>query len=151
MRTQNYNGFTLVELLVTIAVFAILAGIAMPSFTSLIAGQKIRTSVSMLQSSLMTARSEALKRSTNVTVSPIGGLWSSGWTTVVSSTGENLFNLNNTTSATISGPASIVYNNAGRVAVNSGATFKFSSPETGDFRCLTVDLSGLPMVFSTGC
>lgn len=149
---HNSGGFTLVEMLVTLAVAGILAGIAVPAFTSLVASQKVGTSASMLQSSLLTARSEAIKRNTKVTVAPIGGLWTSGWTVAVSSTSEVLANNNKSTSASITGgPASVTYNNAGRVSAGGGSTFKFSASATSNIRCLNVDLSGMPMLALSGC
>ncbi len=147
---RTLAGFTMIEMLVTLAVVGILAGIAAPSFTSVVASQKVKTSASMLQSSLLAARSEALKHNANVTVAPIGGIWTAGWTIAVVSTGEILANNNKSTSATIAGPASITYNNAGRVSGSSGV-FKFSSPSTSNIVCLRIELSGLPMTASSGC
>ena len=157
MRAQN--GFTMIEMMVTLIVVGILAAIAAPAFTSLIASQNIRTSASMLQSSLLQARSEAIKRNTGVTVSPNGGQgqWSTGWTVSVLSNGEVVSSNNKSTQAVITGgtgtspPANVQYNNAGRPSSGGGGTFKFSSSSTSDFRCLNVDLSGMPMITTSGC
>ena len=150
--TNHFCGFTLVEMLVTLAVVGILAGIAAPAFTSFVASQKVGSSASMLQSSLLTARSEAIKRNAKVTVAPIGGSWASGWTVAVSSTNEVIANNNKSTSASITGgPASVTYNNAGRVSAGGGNTFKFSASSTSNIRCLNVDLSGMPMIALSGC
>ena len=152
MVTRAEGGFTIVEMLTTLIIVGILAGIAAPAFTSLIASQKVKTSASMLQSSLLLARSEALKRNTGVTVSPINGQWASGWTVTVSSTSEVLANNNKSTQASITGgPTSVQYNNAGRASTGGGATFRFSSSSTSDIRCLNVDLSGMPMITTSGC
>ena len=105
----------------------------------------------MLQSSLLLARSEAAKRNTDVTVTPLGGQWASGWTVAVSATSETLSNNNKSMQLTITGPASIQYNNAVRASAGGGSTFKFSSASTSDIRCLNVDLSGMPMITTSGC
>ena len=154
MVTRAEGGFTMVEMLTTLTIVGILASLAAPAFTSLIASQKVKTSASMLQSSLLMARSEAIKRNTDVTVSPINGNWASGWTVtvVVSSTSEVLANNNKSTQASITGgPTSVQYNNAGRAPTGGGNTFKFSSSSTSDIRCLNVDLSGMPMITTSGC
>lgn len=62
------SGFTLVELMVTMAVVAILAAIAAPSFSSLIRNNRLATSVNDLVVDLMLARSEAAKRGVRVSV-----------------------------------------------------------------------------------
>src|SRR5512133_2253989 len=73
------QGFTLVELLVTLAVAGILASLAMPSYREFVANQRIKTASFDLMSSLTLARSEAIKRAAQVTVAPAGGTWANGW------------------------------------------------------------------------
>lgn len=70
----------MVELMVTIAVLGILATIAAPNFTSLIAGWRVRNAVENFQSTLHFARSEAIKRGGGVQIQPTSGAdWSTGW------------------------------------------------------------------------
>ena len=65
----EYNsGFTLIELMVTIAIAAILLGIAIPSFTETIASNRLTTNANALVTALNFARSEAVKRGIQVTV-----------------------------------------------------------------------------------
>ena len=65
----EYNaGFTLIELMVTIAIAAILLGIAIPSFTDTIASNRLTTSANELVTALNLARSESVKRGVRTTL-----------------------------------------------------------------------------------
>lgn len=83
---QRTRGFTLLELLITMAVVAILAAIAVPSFQNMIATQQVRSAASDLVSALNFARSEAVKRNASVTVTPAAGGWTDGWTIAAGAT-----------------------------------------------------------------
>lgn len=80
-------GFTLVELMVTLAVVAILLAVATPSFADLLRANRIAAANNALVTSLHVARAEALRRGRPVTVCPSvdqrscsGSLqWGSGW------------------------------------------------------------------------
>ena len=65
---KKSTGFTLIELIVTVSVAAILMSIAVPSFKSMIDSNRLSTGTNELVSAFILARSEALKRSQNVTV-----------------------------------------------------------------------------------
>lgn len=79
------KGFTLIELMITLAIAAILLGLAAPSFNDLIKDSRLTTQINGLSASLNLARSEAIKRSLTVTVcksnggTQCGGEWSDGW------------------------------------------------------------------------
>ncbi len=62
------SGFTLVELLVTMVVFGILASIAIPSFSDLIKNSRLATETNDLMSDLAYARSEAARQGKRVTL-----------------------------------------------------------------------------------
>jgi len=67
--SKKYNsGFTLVELIVTVSVVAILSSIAAPSFRTMLQNNKASVAANEMVSALLLARSEALKRRNNVTV-----------------------------------------------------------------------------------
>lgn len=80
------GGFTLVELLVTIAVAAILLSLAMPSFSDATLSGKLAASANDLVAGVTLGRSEAIKRnavasmcvSSNGTSCGSGG-WEQGW------------------------------------------------------------------------
>lgn len=60
------RGFTLVELMITIFVAAILLTIAIPSFQHIIASSKLASTANTLVSSLHAARMQAIKRNADV-------------------------------------------------------------------------------------
>ncbi len=79
------TGFTLVELMVTIAIVAILAAVAFPSFESSLRSNRVATMTNELLGSFSLARSEAI-RSTQPTVmcasangTSCGTDWNQGW------------------------------------------------------------------------
>lgn len=79
MVTPTQKGMTLLELLVAIAVLSVLVSLAAPSFSTILAEQRLRQASSEMRISLTTARSEAIKRGESVAVVPRDSSWSSGW------------------------------------------------------------------------
>ncbi|WP_261843464.1 GspH/FimT family pseudopilin [Aliamphritea ceti] len=82
---NSINGFTLVELIVTLAVGAILLTIVIPSFTVLFQNSQILTQRQSLQTTIAFSRDEAVRRSTPVSVcgssnqTVCDGSWQNGW------------------------------------------------------------------------
>jgi type IV fimbrial biogenesis protein FimT len=94
----EYNmGFTLLELMITVGIAAILMSMAIPSFNSTIRSTRLTTYANELVTSLNLARSEAVKRGLQVTVTRKGATssqWESGWDVFVDSDSSNAFNDN---------------------------------------------------------
>lgn len=94
-------GFTLIELIVTMSIAAILLTVAVPSFQTTIANNRLATQTNSLVTAVNIARSEAVKRGTSVilcsstnpnatapTCTGAGNTWSSGWIVFVNGTGD---------------------------------------------------------------
>jgi type IV fimbrial biogenesis protein FimT len=82
-RTQ---GFTILELLVTMAILGILAAVAVPSLTDTMGRMSVNGATRTLATSLSLARSEAVKRGQDVSICPTTdgadcatGSWAGGW------------------------------------------------------------------------
>jgi type IV fimbrial biogenesis protein FimT len=84
-RRRFPRGFTIVELMITVAVMGILIAIGLPNFSTWIQNTQIRTASESILNGLQLARGEAVRR--NVTVQFVMGAQSS-WTVSVVSSGE---------------------------------------------------------------
>lgn len=92
---QSLRGFTLIEMMVTIAVMAILLSLAVPSFRESALTSQLRSASTELLSAANLARSESVKRRATVnlcvsnsdqTACGAGG-WHQGWIVMVPGTG----------------------------------------------------------------
>jgi prepilin-type N-terminal cleavage/methylation domain-containing protein len=78
------RGFTLVEAMVVLAIVAILAMIAVPSFQATLDRQQVTTVAADLHASVVLARAEAIRRNLRIELMPIDPLdWAKGWQVVV--------------------------------------------------------------------
>ena len=89
------RGFTLVELMITIFVAAILITLALPSFRELVLSNRVTQSTNALLTDLNLARSEAVHRGTLVALINANGVgsnnWSNGWTVAADSAFNGTF------------------------------------------------------------
>ncbi len=84
-------GFTLVELLVTIAVAAILLAAALPNFREMGLRSRVTQAANQLAADLAYARSEAVKRAVRVAVQRAGSSWADGWQVALDTNGDGVF------------------------------------------------------------
>lgn len=82
------RGFSLIELMIGIAIMSILLTAAMPSFTAWIQNAKIRTAAESLQNGLQLARVEAVRLNQHVRFSLVGT--DSSWIVVLDATGAQI-------------------------------------------------------------
>jgi len=143
-------GFTLLELMITLAVAAILVTVAIPGFATFIANQHVKTASQELFSDLLYARSEAIKRNDQVTVTK-AGTWADGWT-ITDAGGTTLrkhqalkqIELGDGNGGT---PAvgSVTYDRTGRLVGGGSPTFGFCGGDSTagvTKRLVSIDLSG---------
>ena len=147
------RGFTLPELIAVVAIVAILASVAAPAFSSMIASARSRSVSSELYAALSRTRSEAIKRNAEVTLAPVtASQWQSGWSIAAASApGVKLEDHPAVKGATVSGPASVVYLPNGRIKGSTRPAFDILLSGNSQHRCVRVDLAGRPNQTNSPC
>ena len=134
----------------TVALLAVLVGLALPNYRDLIKNNCMTTNANNLVSSLQLARNEAIKRRQNVSINATGGNWGAGFQ--VRDAGNNLLREVNlgcaaTTITETGAQSAVVYRATGFVV--SPATFTICDDrdaETG--RQIAVSSTGRPSMDS---
>ena len=92
MENKRQSGFTIVELMVAIAVAMIVLGVGIPNFAALVRSNSTVAEVNNLVTAIHLARSEAVGRGVEVTIVPQSGVdWTSGWIVGIDSDEDNTF------------------------------------------------------------
>ena len=86
-RHRTAGGFTIVELMATLVIVAVLFAIAVPTFRNVALGPQLSSTANDIVASVQLARSEAIKRNLTVTLCASsdgttcagGGGWEQGW------------------------------------------------------------------------
>ena len=101
-KSTRCGGFTLIELMITIALGAIIMGIGVPSYQDFVVKNRIQTQASEIRSSLAMARVEAIRRGLRVRVCPGqngcdgSANWHGGWNSFVDRNSDNNIDPNET-------------------------------------------------------
>lgn len=161
-------GFTLIEMMVTLTLLAILIALVTPSFRGLLADNRATAQANALVGSLMLARSEAIKRNAPVVLcrsndgaSCAGSEWEDGWLIWADTDGDGSLDADETLqvqqplqgrfdlSAT---GAAITYRPDGSIA---GAADAFelvpAGGDTAHGRCVEIEVTGRPRVTKGAC
>lgn len=151
MQNQKARGFTLIELMIAVVVVGVLAAAAMPSFSSFIAAQRIKTTSFDLMSTMIFARSEAMKRNNIVNVSYVAAsneiivAVTNAVTSVTTTLKQQSLPRSVQIICTGICGASMDFNANGRL-VSTYGPLEIGEAVTADKdkRCISIDLSGRP-------
>jgi prepilin-type N-terminal cleavage/methylation domain-containing protein len=146
IRKLDAAGFTLIELIVVMAIIAIVVGISAPFFTSYYQAMKLRTAADEMATILNSARYQAIKQNTTVCValnSPkvqyhVGGCGGPVWVGP-GTDGTGAIRLQNTLEVSAA-TANVTFTNLG--AATLGGTYTIRNPDDGHTLTVTVAGSG---------
>jgi type IV fimbrial biogenesis protein FimT len=160
------RGFTLIELMIGLTLVALLLMLALPSFSTMLANQKLRAQAESIANGLQTARAEAVKRNVavqfvttddNATIDALvntltPGAGGQNWV-VRATTGPAVYEYvegkNMASGAAMTGSVpSITFNGLGQTDLTTTATYQVTSSQGGlcvavggSMRCLNVTVS----------
>jgi type IV fimbrial biogenesis protein FimT len=162
-RSRRASGFTMIEMIVTMTVFAILVALGIPTMSTWIRNNKVRTVTDSLQTGLRLAQAESLRRSRQVvfaltnsttpTAIPLPAVANGlSWAiyTVPSMAGEPiafiesgvLSNASANVTVNSNGVAAVCFNAIGRLVNNANASV---TAVTGGANCIQ-PIAGAPPV-----
>lgn len=157
------NGFTLAELLITIAVLAVLVTIAVPSMQEFVRKNRVTTQINALLADLTFARSEAIKRATTVRVCnskdqetcAADAKWADGWIVIVPSADGELLRKTaaleggNALTNTAGLEAAVDFRRDGTPAI--AGEFMLCDPGKKHGRMLTIESAGQMYISDESC
>ncbi len=152
---KAHTGFTLIELMMVLLIGAILASLAVPSFINIIRDNRLASQTNDFISALNFARSEAIKRGTNITVCSSDNQascnsaapWQDGWVIVITNTGELLrahAALDGSTLVNQEGNTNIQYTARGMLNGNTATTFNLCIDSGVPGRQISITATGRP-------
>jgi len=158
MRKHKHNdkqtGFSLLELMATVAVGGILLAVGLPSFVNLIKTNRLTTQTNSVLTALHLARNEAINRGHNIRVLTISGDedWAAGWQVRLDVDNSGTTDAEDTVlrsfdaieKATLVGDTNnVIYQSSGFVEAVNSITLTAYECTGEDIRVINVKLSGL--------
>jgi len=167
-RLSSYSGFTLLELLTTLAIIAIIAGAVIPSLRTLVMSNRMNTQLNELLTALQGARSQAIARQQHVVLCPSAdqasclnsSAWQTGWIMFADRNANKQFDRDESTLRVhiASNPSLTISGSNGRQRIvmqpdgsagGSNVTFTFCDARgPAQARAIFVALNGRPRVAS---
>lgn len=167
-------GFTMIELMVTVAVMAILLGLAAPSFRNFILNNRLTAQINDLVADISLARSEAAVRGARVTMCASadlnvclgsGSVWQTGRIVFIDANSNNTrenteqilkrsesLGVSNTLVATgFSNAAYLSFKPYGGLEPATSGSFKLCDPALDTGRAVVVAATGRPAASKVAC
>jgi type IV fimbrial biogenesis protein FimT len=151
---KNMKGLTLIELLVTLAVVAIVVAFGLPSLQKTSQSSRLTSAINTLSGDMAFARSEAVTRNKSIRIRTVngGGDWSGGWVVETVDTATALRNAPalpaNIVLNGLAGADSITFRSDGTQTGASASFLTCKSGESGSYgRQIDINASGRIQLF----
>ena len=146
-RTRAAAGFTLIELMVTVSIAAILLAVAAPSFVAFQRNSELTSATNSLLAGISAAKGEAMKRGLSAVIVPASDSdWSKGWKIFVDRDANQAFSA--ATDTLIAEHAALPSYFATSASASNGSTAYimfdpsgYSKTAGASFRSLTISLA----------
>ena len=175
---KNSNGFTLVEVIITLVVVAIIMAVGIPGLSSMMANNQAIANSNDLITALSFSRNESVKRGTRISIcakSPTAqgnftcgagnNDWSNGWFAFVDSNGSAAADYSPTSenqlrswpapsgNFTMTGPVSVGFNSSGTIQGNAAIalTIKYSHCTGQQNRTIIIATTGHTSITKEPC
>jgi len=151
-RRRASGGFTIVELMVVVAILGILAALAAPSFTETIRRYRVNAITDDLSSSIQLARSEAIRRRLQVGLTRTMGCgvplatvndWNCGWNVFVDVDGTGTFTAGDIVVRTFTIPTGYFLTHSAAAASAVMLVTRFGQPGTASERFIIAAPDGV--------
>jgi type IV fimbrial biogenesis protein FimT len=166
MSNRQVTGFTLLELMVTVAIAAILLALALPSFQGSLRSNRVATATNEALASLALARSEAVRNTRGAGVcasadgASCGANWNSGWLVWSDTDSDGTIDAGETIVRYSQGKASVAmagtattlaFDPRGRVIGGLQTIGLAPADATTPARCITISPTGQTRVAQAAC
>ena len=169
MSRQEITGFTLLELMVIIAILAILVTLALPSFQSTLRSNRVATASNELLASLSLARSEGIRSTrgggvcTSANGTACGGNWNDGWIVWTDANGNGVLDEGETVTRYSAGKpqlqlggsaaaTTIAFDGRGRIKGSSKPAINIAPKGAADpVRCINIGATGQVRMAKVAC
>ncbi|MDV3239612.1 MAG: GspH/FimT family pseudopilin [Gammaproteobacteria bacterium] len=160
---KTHSGFTLVELMITLAIAAILLTVGIPSFQNVLQNNRLATQANSLVGALNLARSEAIKRGADISITAASGGFQNGWCVHLGdgcgSATDNLrqFDAMSQMSVNSGGVTTLVFNGRGyKTTPNAAVAIRLqpqdcSTGDAGRARIINISNTGRASVSTGAC
>lgn len=144
-------GFTLLELMIVLAILSILFASALPDLSNMLAGRQLRAASADLLASINATRAQAIAMRRVVTLVPVNGNWQQGWLVMIDTNanrsadqGEAVLSRHQPPPSRLlvrarftdaTAPFYVAYNAAGR-------SCRAAHPNAANFGTITLELAG---------